>query len=127
MSLTTPLFELWRLEISWRDLILIGGGVFLLIKATTEIHERVEGRSRSASRAVRRMRRFWPIVAQIVVLDAVFSLDSIITAVGMVDELYVMMAAVVDRGRRHAGRRASRSPRSSARGRRSSSCASASC
>ena len=94
MSLTTPLLSFWRLEISWRDLILIAGGIFLLIKATTEIHDRVEGgqepRGGGAVHAP-----FWPIVAQIVVLDAVFSLDSVITAVGMVDELYVMMAAVV--------------------------------
>jgi len=94
MSLTTPLLSLWRLEISWRDLILIAGGVFLLIKATTEIHDRVEGgheaRVEGGTHAP-----FWPTVAQIVVLDAVFSLDSVITAVGMVEELYVMMAAVI--------------------------------
>jgi predicted tellurium resistance membrane protein TerC len=94
MSLTAPLFSFWRLEISWRDLILIGGGVFLLIKATTEIHDRVEGQTeRDAGGAAHAP--FWPTVAQIVVLDAVFSLDSVITAVGMVDELYVMMAAVI--------------------------------
>ena len=94
MSLTAPLFSIWRLEISWRDLILIAGGLFLLIKATTEIHDRAEGghdpQAASASTAP-----FWPIVAQIVVLDAVFSLDSVITAVGMVEDLYVMMAAVI--------------------------------
>jgi CBS domain containing-hemolysin-like protein len=94
MSLTTPLFSLWTADFSWRDLILISGGLFLLIKATTEIHERFDAQSgmhapKSAQAS------FWPIVAQIVVLDAVFSLDSVITAVGMVDELYVMMAAVV--------------------------------
>ena len=81
--------------VSWRDLILIGGGLFLLVKATTEIHERLEvqwpGQQPDASGAA----AFWPVVAQIVVLDLVFSLDSVITAVGMVDELYVMMAAVV--------------------------------
>jgi predicted tellurium resistance membrane protein TerC len=94
MSLTAPLFALWRFTISWRDLILISGGVFLLVKATMEIHERLEadspGRSRAAAAPA-----FWPVVAQIVVLDAVFSLDSIITAVGMVDQLPVMMAAVI--------------------------------
>jgi predicted tellurium resistance membrane protein TerC len=94
MSLTAPVLSFWRLEISWRDLILIAGGVFLLIKATTEIHERVEGQQdRQAGTTVHAA--FWPTVAQIVVLDAVFSLDSVITAVGMVDELYVMMAAVI--------------------------------
>ena len=94
MSLTTPLLSFWRLEISWRDLILIAGGVFLLIKATTEIHDRVEGGHEARVDAGTHA-PFWPTVAQIVVLDAVFSLDSVITAVGMVDELYVMMAAVV--------------------------------
>jgi CBS domain containing-hemolysin-like protein len=93
MSLSAPLFSLWRFEPSWRDLILIAGGLFLLIKATTEIHDRLEAQSGQALPAAHAS--FWPIVAQIVVLDAVFSLDSVITAVGMVDELYVMMAAVV--------------------------------
>ena len=93
MSLTTPLFSGWGLELSWRDLILIAGGLFLLVKATTEIHDRLEQRPHAPDAAAHAA--FWPIVAQIVVLDAVFSLDSIITAVGMVDELYVMMAAVV--------------------------------
>jgi predicted tellurium resistance membrane protein TerC len=94
MSLTAPLLSFWRFEISWRDLILIAGGVFLLVKATTEIHDRVEGQhERHAGTTVHAA--FWPTVAQIVVLDAVFSLDSVITAVGMVEELYVMMAAVI--------------------------------
>jgi CBS domain containing-hemolysin-like protein len=93
MSLTAPLFALGRFEPSWRDLILIAGGLFLLIKATTEIHDRLEAQSGHALPGAHA--GFWPIVAQIVVLDAVFSLDSVITAVGMVDELYVMMAAVV--------------------------------
>jgi predicted tellurium resistance membrane protein TerC len=93
MSLTAPVLALWRLEISWRDLILIAGGLFLLVKATTEIHDRIE--ARPADQGGARATSFWPIVAQIVVLDAVFSLDSVITAVGMVENLYVMMAAVV--------------------------------
>jgi predicted tellurium resistance membrane protein TerC len=94
ISLKEPLFSVWRFEFSWRDLILIGGGLFLLIKATTEIHDRIEPEPSHAKRAVKHA-AFWPIVAQIVVIDAVFSIDSIVTAVGMVDELYVMMAAVV--------------------------------
>ena len=94
MSLTEPLFTLWSRGISWRDLILICGGLFLLIKATTEIHERLDAQS-GAHAPEPGHAAFWPIVAQIVVLDAVFSLDSVITAIGMVDELYVMMAAVV--------------------------------
>jgi CBS domain containing-hemolysin-like protein len=93
MSLTAPLFSVWRFEISWRDLILICGGLFLLVKATTEIHERLE--VQRPQYAAAGAAGFWPIVAQIVLLDAVFSLDSVITAVGMVDELYVMMTAVV--------------------------------
>jgi predicted tellurium resistance membrane protein TerC len=94
MSLTEPLFALWRFAVSWRDLILIAGGVFLLVKATVEIHDRLDpGSERHAQTGAGPA--FWPVVAQIVVLDAVFSLDSIITAVGMVDELAVMMAAVV--------------------------------
>jgi CBS domain containing-hemolysin-like protein len=93
MSLTAPLFALWRFTISWRDLILIAGGLFLLIKATTEIHDRLE--VQQPHYGATRQAAFWPIVAQIVLLDMVFSLDSVITAIGMVDELYVMMAAVV--------------------------------
>src|SRR5688572_1743553 len=93
MSLTMPILNFWRFEISWRDLILIVGGVFLLIKATTEIHERLEGGHKHGKGA--KHAAFWPIIGQIVLLDIVFSLDSVITAVGMVDELYVMMAAVI--------------------------------
>jgi predicted tellurium resistance membrane protein TerC len=92
MSLTAPLFTLWR-EFSWRDLILIAGGAFLLVKATMEMHDRVEGRDEHQSTSAHGA--FWSIVAQIVVLDAVFSLDSVITAIGMVEQLYVMMAAVI--------------------------------
>jgi predicted tellurium resistance membrane protein TerC len=93
MSLTNPILSFWRFEISWRDVILIVGGVFLLIKATTEIHERLEGGHKHGKGAAHAA--FWPIIAQIVMLDLVFSLDSVITAVGMVDELPVMMAAVI--------------------------------
>ncbi len=93
MSLTATVLAFWRFELSWRDLILIIGGVFLLIKATTEIHERLEGEHQTGKSAAHAA--FWPIIAQIVMLDIVFSLDSVITAVGMVDELAVMMAAVI--------------------------------
>jgi predicted tellurium resistance membrane protein TerC len=96
MSLTQPLFSLWRAEISWRDVILIVGGLFLLVKATTEIHERLEAQDAAKQGGPARAHSaFWPLVAQIVVLDAVFSLDSVITAVGMVDELSIMMTAVI--------------------------------
>jgi len=94
MSLTAPLFTVFTLEVSWRDLILILGGVFLLIKATIEIHDRLEAGPHEHGDGVAHA-PFWPVVAQIVALDAVFSLDSVITAIGMVDEIYVMMAAVV--------------------------------
>ncbi|MFJ3484949.1 transporter associated domain-containing protein [Pseudomonas sp. NPDC090202] len=94
VTLTEPLFEVFGKSFSGRDLIMLFGGIFLLFKATMELHERLEGhvaqRSGSTSYAL-----FWPIVAQIVVLDAVFSLDAVITAVGMVDELSVMMIAVI--------------------------------
>lgn len=94
VTLTEPLFEVFGKSFSGRDLIMLFGGVFLLFKATMELHERLEGhiaeRSAGGGYAL-----FWPIVAQIVVLDAVFSLDAVITAVGMVEQLSVMMIAVV--------------------------------
>jgi len=94
VTLTAPLFSVGSLSFSGRDLILLGGGVFLLFKATVELHERLEGVTHVASQS-KVYAGFAAVVAQIVVLDAVFSLDAVITAVGMVDELGVMMAAVV--------------------------------
>lgn len=94
VTLTAPLLVLGPLAFSGRDLILLGGGLFLLIKATLELHERLEGAVHSGS-GERAYAGFWVVVAQIVVLDAVFSLDAVITAVGMVDQLAVMMVAVV--------------------------------
>jgi len=93
-TLTDPLVTILGEALSWRDLILIGGGLFLLVKATTEIHERLEARMPGHA-ATPAAAAFWPVIAQIIVLDAVFSLDSVITAVGMVDQLAVMMAAVI--------------------------------
>jgi predicted tellurium resistance membrane protein TerC len=93
IGLTTPLFSLIGQEISGRDLILIVGGLFLLAKSTYEIHDRLEGEPGHATARV--AASFAAVVAQIVALDAVFSLDSVITAVGMVDRLGVMVAAVV--------------------------------
>jgi len=93
VTLTAPLITLGEFNLSGRDLILVAGGVFLLFKATMEIHERLEGSAHA--RKARGYASFLAVLAQIVVLDAVFSLDSVITAVGMVDELWVMMAAVV--------------------------------
>ncbi|HVF65830.1 MAG TPA: CBS domain-containing protein [Casimicrobiaceae bacterium] len=94
MSLTAPVVTVIGNELSWRDLILIGGGMFLLVKATMEIHDRIEAKS-SGTKPRGRGSRFWPIVAQIIVIDLVFSLDSVITAIGMVDEVTMMMAAVL--------------------------------
>lgn len=94
VKLTKPLFWIGEFSFSGRDLILLGGGLFLVFKATMELHERLEGTARHVGpRAV--YAGFWMVVAQIVVLDAVFSLDAVITAVGMVEQLGVMMAAVV--------------------------------
>lgn len=94
VTLTQPLFE-WRgFSLSWRDIILIVGGAFLLFKATLELHERLEASEHDEGGA-RRRASFWLVVAQIVILDAVFSLDSVITAVGMVDHLSIMMIGVV--------------------------------
>ena len=84
VTLTQPLFSVRGLSFSARDLIMLFGGLFLLFKATVELNERLEGKD-SENPTQRRGARFWPVVAQIVVLDAVFSLDSVITAVGMVD------------------------------------------
>ncbi|QCR36371.1 TerC family protein [Nissabacter sp. SGAir0207] len=94
VRLTTPLFAIGSLSFSGRDLILLFGGVFLLFKATTELHERLEGQHGNGDNN-RGYASFWLVVLQIVVLDAVFSLDAVITAVGMVDNLAVMMTAVV--------------------------------
>jgi len=93
VGLTKPLFSVFRQEISGRDLILIGGGLFLLWKSTLEIHQLLEGERGRASTRV--SATFTAVIIQIVLIDAVFSLDSIITAVGMVNEIRVMVAAVI--------------------------------
>ena len=93
MRLTEPLFAVFGHEFSGRDLILLFGGLFLLFKATMELHERLEGTSHT-DKGNKAYAAFGVVVTQIVILDAVFSLDSVITAVGMVDELGVMYAAV---------------------------------
>jgi predicted tellurium resistance membrane protein TerC len=91
--LTTPLFYILGRPISGRDLILMGGGLFLLAKATIEIHNRLEGEEGHSSARVRPS--FASVISQIVVLDIVFSLDSVITAVGMADEIAIMAAAII--------------------------------
>ncbi len=93
VKLTAPLFTTFGHPISGRDLILIGGGLFLLGKSTFEMHERLEGEEEHASG--RAGATFASVIVQIMLLDIVFSLDSVITAVGMVDNLWVMIAAVV--------------------------------
>ncbi|WP_062118431.1 TerC family protein [Aureimonas sp. AU40] len=94
VTLTSPLFSLGSFSFSGRDLILIVGGVFLLAKGTMELHERLEGHEAKTG-GVRVEAVFWQVIAQIVILDAVFSLDSVITAVGMVEHLMVMVIAVI--------------------------------
>lgn len=94
VTLTEPLLEVFGKSFSGRDLIMLFGGVFLLFKATMELHERLEGHTHQPGGS-KAYARFWPVVAQIIVLDAVFSLDAVITAVGMVEHLQVMMIAVV--------------------------------
>ena len=91
--LTAPLFTVFNQEISGRDLILLVGGLFLLAKATHEIHDKLEGEEGHASARV--AASFTSVILQILALDIVFSLDSVITAIGMANELTVMMAAVV--------------------------------
>jgi predicted tellurium resistance membrane protein TerC len=94
VSLTAPLFTILSLEISGRDLILIGGGLFLLWKSTKEIHQLLEGaEDKDGVKVV--YASFTTIIFQIIIIDMVFSLDSIITAVGLVDQIEVMVAAVV--------------------------------
>jgi len=95
VRLTDPLFTVIGQEISGRDLILLGGGLFLIGKATFEIHEQLEGDTAHHGAAGRTAATFGSVIIQILLLDAVFSLDSVITAVGMADELLVMAAAVI--------------------------------
>lgn len=94
VTLTKPLVSLVGYGLSGRDLILILGGLFLLLKGTMELHERLEGHEADGQKKVVQA-VFWQVIVQIVVLDAIFSLDSVITAVGMVQQLSVMMIAVI--------------------------------
>ena len=93
VGLTAPLFTLLGAAVSGRDLILISGGLFLVWKSTMEIHQLTEGEEGHASKTV--AANFTAIIVQIILIDMVFSLDSIITAVGLVDRVSVMIAAVV--------------------------------
>jgi predicted tellurium resistance membrane protein TerC len=93
IGLTQPLFEVAGLEVSGRDLVLAGGGLFLVYKATQEIHQRLEGEEGHGSAKV--AATFNSVITQILLLDLVFSLDSVITAVGMVNQIPIMVAAVI--------------------------------
>src|SRR5690606_13971655 len=95
VTLTQPLITLFDLIFSGRDLILLFGGLFLVYKAVTELHEKIEGKPEVTVSINVVYASFTAVVALIVVLDAVFSLDSVITAIGMVDNIYVMMAAMI--------------------------------
>ena len=93
IGLTAPLFSIFAKEISGRDIVLLVGGLFLIAKATHEIHERLEGEEGHSSARV--APTFASVIVQITLLDVVFSLDSVITAVGMVEQIEIMIAAVV--------------------------------
>ena len=95
-KLTTPLFHLGDWGVSGRDMILIGGGLFLLAKSALEIHESVEGGAHEAGPSVgKAATSFASVIVQIMILDIVFSLDSVITAVGMTQHVPVMIAAII--------------------------------
>lgn len=92
IGLTEPVLTLGGFELSWRDLILIGGGVFLLVKSTLEIHHKVEGQENQ--KEVKKVSSFGYAILQIVLLDIIFSFDSILTAIGLTDQLILMFIAV---------------------------------
>lgn len=93
MGLTVPLFTVMGEEVNWRDLILVAGGLFLLVKGTMEIHAGIEGTEHSAGAAA--TAAFAVIIGQIIVIDLVFSVDSIITAIGMAEDIEIMVTAVI--------------------------------
>lgn len=97
MHLTTPLFTIFSMEISGRDLILIAGGLFLIAKSTHEIHHSLEGGDDIGEETLKQVRKvsFTSIVIQIAIMDIVFSLDSVITAVGLVNQISIMVIAIV--------------------------------
>jgi len=95
IGLTQPVLEIGKYGFSWRDIILVGGGLFLIAKATHEIHGEVEARDEDGGNGQAKPGAFMWVIAQIIVIDLVFSLDSIITAIGMAQDLEIMIAAVV--------------------------------
>jgi predicted tellurium resistance membrane protein TerC len=94
IGLTRPLFDVFGHPVSWRDILLVAGGFFLLYKATTEIHQRLEGDELRETPS-RGQPSFSGVIVQIILLDVVFSLDSVITAVGMATTLWVMATAII--------------------------------
>jgi predicted tellurium resistance membrane protein TerC len=94
IGMTTTVLTVRGIALSWRDIILIGGGLFLIAKATHEIHGEVEARHEAAEAAPKRGAFVW-VILQIIIIDLVFSLDSIITAIGMAQDLAIMIAAVI--------------------------------
>jgi predicted tellurium resistance membrane protein TerC len=95
MGLREPVVTAFDMELSWRDLILIGGGLFLIAKATHEIHAEVEAREAETAATASPRAALLAVVTQLIVIDLVFSLDSIITAIGMARDIEVMIAAIV--------------------------------
>ncbi|NVN86269.1 MAG: TerC family protein [Rhodopseudomonas sp.] len=95
IGMTAPVFSFGGNGFSWRDIILIGGGLFLIAKATHEIHGEVEARDNDGGEGARPRSAFFWVIVQIIVIDMVFSLDSIITAIGMSQDLEIMIAAVI--------------------------------
>ena len=95
IGLTEPVITVESVALSWRDIILIGGGLFLIAKATHEIHGEVEAREGDGEGAAPRAGAFLLVIIQIIIIDMVFSLDSIITAIGMAQDLEIMIAAVI--------------------------------
>lgn len=95
IGLTEAVFSISDMAFSWRDIILIGGGLFLIAKATHEIHGEVEARDENGAPVASKSSAFFWVIVQIIIIDLVFSLDSIITAIGMAKDLEIMIAAVI--------------------------------
>lgn len=93
MRLTAPLFSIFNIEISGRDIILLCGGLFLLVKATLEIHDKLEGHGVGTKPTLKAS--FISVIIQIMLLDIIFSLDSVITAIGLANELMIMIIAII--------------------------------
>ena len=94
IGLTEPVFKYGTWDLSWRDIVLIGGGLFLLTKATREVHEEIEGDDEAPTAMATRSAFYW-VVGQVIVIDIVFSVDSIITAIGMSQQIEIMVIAIL--------------------------------